>query len=116
MLTFDYLHIFKCGNKKKISSLRPGLSGIGSIVFRNEEDLFADEQTSLEFYKRCIAPYKGALESWYEKNECFKNYLLLILLTVWVVFRPKSLLVWRIFKDLPRPSGELRQKIKISHF
>ena len=54
--------------KKQLAKSRPGLSGIGSIVFRNEEqivqrkDSFEEKQN---YYKTVIMPYKGALEVWY---------------------------------------------------
>jgi lipopolysaccharide/colanic/teichoic acid biosynthesis glycosyltransferase len=43
----------------EIVKVRPGLSGIGSIVFRDEEELLHNAQDDVAFYDRVIAPYKG---------------------------------------------------------
>ena len=94
-----------------IVQLKPGLSGIGSIVFRGEEDILEGHSGSIEFYDNVIAPYKGEVEAWYAKKRGFLTYSLLILLTVWVVLFPKSGLVWRLFKDLPVPSQLLKKSL-----
>ena len=43
----------------KILSVRPGLSGIGSIVFRDEELMLHDSNEAERFYDEIIMPYKG---------------------------------------------------------
>jgi lipopolysaccharide/colanic/teichoic acid biosynthesis glycosyltransferase len=57
-----------------------------------------------EYYEKFIAPYKGELELWYNKNKGFVVDLLIIFLTAWVILFPGSQLVHRIFKDLPKKS------------
>jgi len=96
--------------KARIYSVRPGLSGIGSVVFRGEEKLLADVgkrgESVDDFYANVIAPYKGALELWYLDHFGFRTDIALIILTVWVVLFPDSDVVRRIFKDLPPvPAG-----------
>ena len=83
--------------------VKPGLSGIGPIVFRGEEDFLDGSGDTLDFYDSVIAPYKGDVEAWYVGKQGLKAYFSLILLTVWVIFFPKSNMVWRLFKDLPLP-------------
>ncbi|WP_266157808.1 sugar transferase [Dyella silvatica] len=87
----------------QIVKVRPGLSGIGSIVFRDEENLMHEHQQQERYYDEVIAPYKGALEEWYVANQGLHTYFLLIVLTVWVVLLPKSSIVWRVFGNLPPP-------------
>jgi len=88
--------------KKNIYNVKPGLSGIGSIVFRDEEVLLSKSKIPIdEFYKTHISPYKGDLELWYQKNLSFYTDLVIVFLTIWVVIFPKSDLVFRLFKDLP---------------
>ena len=91
----------------EIIRVRPGLSGIGSIIFRGEEDILAGEQGSLAFYNEVIAPYKGAVERWYVARQGIVTYFALIGLTAWVVLFPRSSLVWRR-RDLPVPPAVLR--------
>lgn len=82
---------------------KPGITGIGSIVFRDEERLIsASDMEPHTFYEQHIAPYKGALEIWYQKNISFYTDLMIILLTIWVILFPESDLHFKIFKDLPK--------------
>lgn len=90
----------------EIARVSPGLSGIGSIVFRDEEEILGNAEDSIALYDHVIAPYKGELEQWYVEHPTLRNYFLLILLTIWVVVFPRSRAVWRLF-DLPRPPLEL---------
>ena len=91
-----------------IGKVRPGLSGIGSIIFRQEEEILTDIDGALDFYKDVIAPYKGELERWYVKNNSILIYLMVILVTAWVVLFPKSKIAWYIFKNLPAPNPRLK--------
>ena len=92
--------------QSKIYNVKPGLTGIGSIVFRDEESIISavtDEEPH-EFYKRVIAPYKGELEMWYQQHNSFFLDLQLIFMTAWVIFVPASKLYEKWFKDLPKRS------------
>jgi lipopolysaccharide/colanic/teichoic acid biosynthesis glycosyltransferase len=87
----------------KVYNCKPGITGIGSVVFRDEEELMS--KTTLpphEFYDKQIAPYKGELELWYQQKQSFWVDLMIIFLTVWVVIFPKSRLMYKVFKDLPK--------------
>lgn len=89
--------------QSKIYNVKPGLTGIGSIVFRDEESLISavKDEDPHEFYKRVIAPYKGELEMWYQKNKSFFLDLQLIFMTAWVILFPESRLYEKWFDDLP---------------
>ena len=90
--------------QSKIYNVKPGLTGIGSIIFRDEESIISavkDEEPH-EFYKRVIAPYKGELEMWYQSNNSFFLDLQLIFMTAWVILSPTSKLYEKWFKDLPK--------------
>ena len=92
--------------QSKIYNVKPGLTGIGSIVFRDEESLISavkDEEPH-DYYKRVIAPYKGELEMWYQDNRSFFLDLQLIFMTAWVILFPKSNLYKKWFKNLPKRS------------
>jgi len=102
-LTQDHFDNYSPVVQQAISSVRPGLSGIGSIVFRNEEEMMHQHKNPKQFYKEHISPYKGSLEEWYVKNNGLGPYFTLIFLTVWVVIFSKSKAVWTIFPSLPKP-------------
>ena len=88
----------------KIYNVKPGLTGIGSIVFRDEEKLIsnAKDEDPHEFYMRVIAPYKGELEMWYQDHKSFLLDLQLIFFTAWVIIFPQSRLYEKLFTDLPK--------------
>ena len=91
-----------------IKKLRPGLTGIGSIVFRDEETVLAKSlKEPVECYKEDISPYKGELEKWFYNNNSLITYFIIIFVTAHAVFFPKSRIVWKIFRDLPKPNNNL---------
>ena len=83
--------VFDEEDQENIKKVRPGLSGVGSIIFRDEETLL-DTQESLkakeDFYDNVISPYKGKVESWYYKHQSISLYFKLIWLTVLAVIKP----------------------------
>lgn len=88
--------------KQVIYNVRPGLTGVGSIVFRDEEDILSKSSMPVsECYAKVIAPYKGALELWYQAHISFATDMKLIFLTAWVILFPTSELMHTWFKDLP---------------
>lgn len=88
--------------KNKIYSVKPGITGIGSIIFRNEDKILSHPSISPSvLYKELIAPYKGQLEMWYLENQSFYVDIMLLLLTLVAIFAPKNGLVYKIFPSLP---------------
>jgi lipopolysaccharide/colanic/teichoic acid biosynthesis glycosyltransferase len=94
-----------------ISKVRPGLSGIGPIVFRDEESILSENEASVDFYDQVIAPYKGEVEAYYVERQNIYTYFAIIMLTVWVVVFTKSELVWKIFSHLPPPPDSLQKHL-----
>ena len=89
--------------QNSVYNIKPGLTGIGSIVFRDEERILTEsELTPHECYKEIILPYKGELEIWYQTNCSLFLDLQLIFMTAWVIFAPTSKLYEKWFKDLPK--------------
>ena len=91
--------------QNSVYNVKPGLTGIGSIVFRDEEKILTEsELPAHECYKEIILPYKGELEMWYQSNCSFLLDLQLIFMTAWVILVPTSKLYEKWFKDLPKRS------------
>ena len=89
--------------QQKIKLLKPGITGIGSIVFRDEERFLEDNnENSNELYKTEIVPFKAKLECWYEKNASFWIDILLIITTIIMVVFPKINFYKYFFGDLPK--------------
>ena len=91
-----------------INTVRPGLTGIGSIIFRDEERLLNNSNDARDFYDNHIIPFKGKLEIWYVKNASFGLYLKCIIITAWVVIFPSSSLHLNFLNDLPETPKDLR--------
>lgn len=106
-LTMETFSFYPSQIQSYISLVRPGLSGMGSIIFRNEEEIIQSHQNAREFYASQIAPYKGELEKWYVSRATLIIYFALIILTAWVVLFPKSKIVWKTFASLPKPPSSL---------
>jgi len=89
--------------KSKVYNAQPGLTGIGSIVFRDEELIITQSKLPpQECYRDVILPYKGALEVWYQQHRNFYTDSMILFLTAWYVVFPKSDLVYKVFTTLPR--------------
>lgn len=102
-----YFAVYSSKAQSIIGSIRPGLSGIGSLVFRDEEDIFRQVQDPIEFDKAVINPHKADLEVWYVNNRSYATYLKLIGLTIFAVVLPKTHFYKYIFKRLPIIPKEL---------
>lgn len=94
--------------KKAIDQVLPGLTGIGSVAFRDEESILDEIPGDRDhFHDTVIAPYKGELEVWWTKNRSLGNYFKLIFLTAWALFSPRTELWKKWFKNLPAIPAEL---------
>lgn len=97
--------------KQKLYNVRPGLSGLGSVVFRNEEEILQNFEDKSSFHDKVIGPYKADLECYYAAHRSVWNYFKLIFMTVEAVLHPDSH-KWRTsFKNLPPVPEELQQYI-----
>ena len=90
--------------QSKIYNVKPGLTGIGSIIFRDEESIISavTNEDPHDFYKRIIAPYKGELEMWYQNHCSLYLDFQLIFMTAYVIFFPETRLYEKWFSDLPK--------------
>ena len=90
--------------QSNIYNVKPGLTGIGSIIFRDEESIISavTDEDPHDFYKRVIAPYKGELEIWYQEHRSLYLDFQLIFMTAFVILVPATRLYEKWFKDLPK--------------
>lgn len=106
-MTEQMISFYTEQERKIILSVRPGLSGIGSLMFRNEENVLRYTENPLLFYKSTIGPYKANLEIWYVNNCSILLYSKLIVLTLYAVIFSKKIDFWKTFHDLPIPPKDL---------
>jgi lipopolysaccharide/colanic/teichoic acid biosynthesis glycosyltransferase len=108
LMEVDFLK-FTPEMQSKFYNCKPGLTGIASIVFRDEEKLHSEtDMDPHEFDRLYIAPYKGALEIWYQQHCNFRTDMLIVFLTAAVIVMPKSKLVFRVLKGLPEMPGFMK--------
>jgi lipopolysaccharide/colanic/teichoic acid biosynthesis glycosyltransferase len=110
-LTAETFTAYSQDIQEAIGLVKPGLSGIGSIIFRDEENIISDASISSSYYKNIISPYKGILEEWFVLNKGKYVYFMTIFITMWVIFFSKSKIAWRIFGNLPSPPDELKKAL-----
>jgi lipopolysaccharide/colanic/teichoic acid biosynthesis glycosyltransferase len=93
--------------KKKLFNFKPGLTSIGSIFFKNEEEILQQVDNKDYIHNKVILPYKGSLECWYIEHFNLENYFKIIFLTVIAFIKPNSVFLRKYFFDLPAISSEL---------
>lgn len=98
--------------QKILNTVRPGLTGIGSIIFRDEERLLDGRDDPIGFYNENITPHKSNLELWFVKNSTLFLYIKIIFVTAWVVVFPSSNIVNKVFDDIPILPESLKTLIK----
>lgn len=95
--------------RNEIYKSQPGITGIGSIIFRDEEKWISDfDGDKHKFYKDKIAPYKAEVEIWYYQNQSVLIDLKLVFLTAWVIVFPNSNVVYKMFESLPEKPSHLK--------
>ena len=87
--------------QKLIYNTRPGITGIGSVIFRDEEKIVSESQDIQATYRQ-IFQYKGAVEMWYQRHISFYTDIMILFLTAWYIVFSNSRLVYRVFPSLPQ--------------
>lgn len=100
----EHYDFYKPEVKNIISKFKPGLSGVSSIVFRNEEQYFigSSPEENEEIYRGEIAHFKGKLEIWYSESQTLLVDFLLIIITIISIIKPSSNFHNYLFKNLPK--------------
>jgi lipopolysaccharide/colanic/teichoic acid biosynthesis glycosyltransferase len=105
----EHLALYPEATQKAILQQTPGLTGLGSLIFRDEEGVLdragGDRKHT---HDTIIAPYKGELELWYYKNKNLSTYFIIIFLTAWSIINPRSDIHRRLMRDLPPVPPELQ--------
>ena len=94
--------------QSELKKVRPGLTGIGSIIFRDEEKFLEGKADPRKFYYDHIIPYKNKLELWYVENNSISTYFKIIFVTAWVIIFSKSKIPESLFPQLPKLPASLK--------
>ena len=93
--------------QRKLLQARPGVTGVGSLVFRDEEALVSRAQAlgraPGDCYLQDIKPYKGAVEAWYQDHRSLLLDLRILVATALSVALPRRLDVRAWLPGLPPP-------------
>lgn len=117
----SHFEMYPKASQEAIKAMTPGVTGIGSLVFRNEEEILdvvgeeagggdVGRTAANDFHDNVITPYKGKLEEWYLQHKSLGNYFKLIFLTAWSVVSPEFKGA-SAFRDLPEIPQELKRFI-----
>lgn len=72
---------------RKILSVRPGITDLASITFRNEEQLLGGASNPEQFYRETVLPQKLGLAEQYVTALSLRLDLRILLATAWAVAR-----------------------------
>ncbi len=84
-----HAEIYPEDSRRKIYSMKPGLIGIGSLYFHDEDSLLASADNVDLYYKEVVMPKKAELELWYNKNWNILLDLRLLFLSFLILSRLK---------------------------
>ena len=100
-------HKYSTEAKSELNKVKPGLTGVGSIFFRDEEHFLEGKEDPRQFYDEHIIPFKNKLEIWFVENRSLLLYFKIIFITAWIILFPKSKIVLSKFNSLPEVPDEL---------
>ncbi len=104
--------MYKPEHAARVYNSKPGITGIGSLIFRDEEAMITKAMNEgidgRTYYETEIYPYKGELEMWYQGHKSFFTDVVIIFLTAWSILFSKTALPFKIFKDLPPKPDSLK--------
>jgi len=99
-------------DKEVIYKMKPGLTGMGTIIFRNEEQiLFESKKEKMQCYAEDVIPLKGALENWYFEHRSFWLDIEIIVATALAIAAPWSRF-WLGWFDV----GDLLKRSSLRHY
>ncbi len=106
----QHLALYSKKARAAILKMTPGLTGIASLIFRDEEGVLDRAGGDRRyFHDQVIAPFKGELEVWWTEHHSLGNYFKIIFLTAWSLVSPRTMLWQKWFKGLPEPADTLKK-------
>ena len=92
--------------------IKPGLSGLASLILRNEEGILASTKDPTEYHSKILTPFKASLEIWFYNQKSLTNYFTLIILTLWLVFFKDSNILNHFFSSRPNNPESLDEILR----
>jgi lipopolysaccharide/colanic/teichoic acid biosynthesis glycosyltransferase len=85
-----------------LNVVKPGITGIGSLVFRDEEGIITNAINRENCFYKQILPYKCQLELWYSNNRSLYFDFRILILTAWCIIFPRSEKIWQLVPEKMR--------------
>lgn len=82
-----YVAMYPAGLRDEILSVRPGITDLASIRFRNESEILAQAADPEQAYQQVILPEKLKLQQEYVRTRSFGGDLKILLMTVAAIVR-----------------------------
>ncbi len=111
-LTIDGFNRYSKEVQRRIYNVKPGLTGAGSIVFRDEVKLLDNCSDYESLYKK-INAHKGKLEIWYQQNRGIRVDFTILFLTAFSIFFPNQTMIYKVFKNLPLLQDEDEMDLQV---
>jgi lipopolysaccharide/colanic/teichoic acid biosynthesis glycosyltransferase len=70
------------GEDRMILSVKPGITGLASLKYRNEEYILANQLNPKQYYDEYIWPDKVHINKWYIENKSFIMNMKIIFYTI----------------------------------
>lgn len=70
------------GEDRIILTVKPGITGLASLKYRNEEALLKQQQNPLQYNDEIIWPDKVRINKWYVKNKSFWLDCIIVFYTI----------------------------------
>lgn len=83
----EYVHLEE-PTWQAVLQVRPGITDLASLLYRNEEELLGAADDPVAFYRESVLPAKLFLNLAYLRSRSFRLDLRLILLTIWYSLHP----------------------------
>jgi len=92
---------------RHVLQLKPGITDLASLVYRNEEELLGSSDHPEAYYAEVILPAKLALNVQYAQTRSFWSDIKLILLTVRYSLWPSGFEPARVLRSFPRIAPDI---------
>lgn len=100
--------------KKDLQKIKPGLSGLASLILRNEEEILSHSSSPVDFHSNILTPFKGEIEIWFSERHSIANYFKIIFLTIWIVVFSGSKILEKVYKNRPKMPEELKDIMRMT--
>lgn len=99
LMEVSYL-LYTAEQRDMIYKARPGITGIGSLVYRNEEKMLSEASDSRQMYQQ-IFKHKAQLELWYNNNRSIWIDFKVMVLTAMAIIVDVSIILPMWLKGIP---------------